>query len=394
MTPVAERSRRWSWSLSLIALQVACSDAAPQRYSGEAYPERRKGYESNGHILGYVTNGYSDSVSVIDLDTFSVIGHTPVGRDPVDVDGPRDIQLDQGRGLAYVILSYPLSIPGAHAVAAGATVRSGYLLELSLGNLATVGEQRIDARATGLAWSATQNQLATVHSDRDLGMVLTGVEQRRSNVAVMAAGSISQDTAVVRTVQTCVSPAGIVYAGTQPRAFIACTGEDSLVVVDTETLRILSRVPAGGLPTNKPMKIARNAAGSRLLLSNEVAWQTVVFSSEDQPTVLATTPILPGRPAAAGFVSEDRFVIAIQNADEIVLASAVTGEIIAEKPYSSQACLAPADVVQSASGRVFIVCEGSHYAPGTVVEVDLDTLEIIQSVEAELYPNHMALREP
>ena len=40
------------------------------------------------------------------------------------------------------------------------------------------------------------------------------------------------------------------------------------------------------------------------------------------------------------------------------------------------------------------MCEGNHYAPGAVVELDPQTLEIKARVEVGLYPERLTLLEP
>ena len=42
----------------------------------------------SGALVAFVTNSFSDTISVVDLETRSVVAQRPVGRSAVDVDGP------------------------------------------------------------------------------------------------------------------------------------------------------------------------------------------------------------------------------------------------------------------------------------------------------------------
>ena len=392
----ARRHQLGSWMATLVcaALQAACGSDAPQPYSGTAYPDQRPAYVANGHLLGYVANGYSDSVSVVDLDTFSVLGHAPVGRDPVDIDGPRNIQLDPNRGLAYVVLSYPLSVLSPHALEEGATERPGYVQQLSLSTLAIVGEQHVDPRVTSLSLSPDAALLAAAHNT-ERGMLFDEVDRRRADVDLIApAWGMQDDTAVVRRVRTCVAPAAVVHAGNPTRAFVACAGEGSIAVVDLENAQVLSRVRAGDAPVVKPLALARNPDGTQLLVANQVAFRVGVFSAQDTPELQAQTTSLMGVPFTPGFVSATEFLVPIQSPHGAVLASVATGEIILQRAYTDDECAYPSEVIRSADGRVFMVCEGNHFASGAIVELDVNTLDVTRRVGVQAYPDHLALLEP
>src|SRR3954468_19471090 len=105
----------------------------------DAYPNRRANFASAGCTLGYVANRESDSVSVLDLDSFDELGQVPVGRDLVDSDGPRHVVVDAEAQELYLVLSYPDSIQSPHAAANSSGPRSGYLVALALDDLRPLG---------------------------------------------------------------------------------------------------------------------------------------------------------------------------------------------------------------------------------------------------------------
>src|ERR1700759_3852624 len=114
-------------AIGLHALSMGACSRDDASTAGPAFPNPRVSFPSNGRTLGYVANGYSDTISVLDLGTLAVLGEVPVGINPVELDGPAQVTLDQTRGVAYVLLTYPLSVVGAHAVAHGARPPFGYV---------------------------------------------------------------------------------------------------------------------------------------------------------------------------------------------------------------------------------------------------------------------------
>jgi len=105
-------------ALLIVSLELAACSSGERTiadYEGEpAYPNQRGSYQAGGRLLGFVANRMSDTISVLDLDSMTRLGSVPIGRDPVDVDGPRHVVLDARRRLGYVALSYPLSVQSVH----------------------------------------------------------------------------------------------------------------------------------------------------------------------------------------------------------------------------------------------------------------------------------------
>jgi DNA-binding beta-propeller fold protein YncE len=397
---ITVRSRSVLACLALAGAIGGCGARSGEKdYEGVAYPNHRPQFEGGDHLLGYVANRMSDSISVLDLNDVRELGRAPVGIDPVDVDGPRHIAIDPAGGYAYVVLSYPLSVTSPHVAAAGQVSRAGYVQQLTLGDLAPIGEARVDPRAADLAMPADLSQIAVAHFDQDLSLKMSDdIDDRRANLALIAPpAEIASEAATTRSVRVCVAPIAAVYANGNARAYVACTGEDALVVVDTENATVLARVPAGDASVNKPLALSSDASATRLFLSNEVSSQVVVFSAEDTPTQLFASAPLDGVPYTAGSLSATEFAVPLRAAEGAASAArldATSGELLSETRYPHDLCLNPSEIKASASGRVFMVCEGDHYTPGSVLELDRSSLEALASTEVGLYPDHLALREP
>ncbi len=121
---------------------------------------------------------------MLDLDAMTLLGTVPVGRDPVDIDGPRHVVLDEANELAYVVLSYPFSDPSPHAAAQGAQQRFGYVEALQLSDLSVAGDLRVDPNADEIAFSSPNGLLSVSHYDTTLALQ-SDVDQRRANVILV-----------------------------------------------------------------------------------------------------------------------------------------------------------------------------------------------------------------
>jgi hypothetical protein len=62
--------------------------------------------------------------------------------------------------------------------------------------------------------------------------------------------------------------------------------------------------------------------------------------------------------------------------------------------YSADECENPSEPQFLLDGRLLLVCEGDHYTPGALVELDPDLLAIRARVSLGLYPERMAVVGP
>jgi hypothetical protein len=383
-------------ALALVAGACTSESATPEPYRGEPpFPNLRTEFASEGRTLGYVANRMSDSVSVIDLDGMSLLGSAPLGRDPVDVDGPRHVVIDPKRGIGYVTLSYPLSIVSAHASRNDASGRNGFVQAFSLSDLGPIGELRVDPGAADLAISDDGSTLLVSHFDLARSVLMPDLESRRATLALIdSAPAMAADDATLRSVTVCVSPSSIVYESERARAFVVCTGEDTLAVVDTDKAEVLSYVPAGERDTNKPYALVRSPFGERLALSNQIARSVVLFDVEDAPSSLGSLYLTEGIPYFVGWLSSERFVVPMQSPSGAALVDARDMAILNQVGFTPEVCENPSEARGFGEGRLMLVCEGSHFAPGAVVELDPETLDVLARVEVGIYPDRLAVLEP
>ncbi|HEV8549267.1 MAG TPA: hypothetical protein VGQ57_09565 [Polyangiaceae bacterium] len=389
-----------------LAIAPACG-GDPERRAGTselpAFPSRREVFPVGSRALAYVTNGGSDTVSVVDLDAFELLATVPVGLDPIDPDGPSDLALDAAAGTLYVVLSYPAPPnEGPHAAHHGLT-RHGFVEALSLGELRPLGALEVDTSPSGLALGRDGGTLLVVHDDIDRAAQLgDDIALRRAALwAIAPAAGIAQGTANARAVNVCAAPYTVNYAAADARAIVTCSGEDSLAVVDPGPLTVLARVPVaaprGGV--SKPQAAAREPSGTALAVSSSVARAVTLYRAEDMAVRFATafdgSPGVPdGVPYFAAWLGGSRLVVPLQSPDGAALLDAGSGAVLAATSYGPNDCGSPRQAVATAAGRVFMLCEGDHFTPGSVVELAPDTLEVLRAVPVDLAPDRMAVLLP
>lgn len=382
----------------LAALAAGCSDEnsgtlKDVAYSGTAYPNRRPLIEADGHLLGFVPSLASDAISVVDLDEMSVVTTVPIGRDPVDVDGPKHLLLDPSAGLAYVALSYPFSRPGAHERVAGATLRSGYAEALDLSDLSVVGDARLDPNTYEVALSS-HGVLASTHYDADNAAITTDPDARRSNlVLVDPASSIEGGQASPRRVSLPAASGALAFNADGSRLFVACTGIDSLLVIDTATGEMVGQAPTGMSPANKPISLVADVARERVLVSNEVASTVAVFDMADTPNALASLYV-GAQPMFPTWLSDSVIAVPYQQPNGVALFDETTSELLLDVRYTEAECRDPSELTLTADGRLLLVCQGSQFSPGWLVELDPETLAIKSRVDVGIYPERLTILAP
>lgn len=377
-------------------LACSSSDAKVGDFTGTAYPNQKAIFDRSSARLGYVANRSDDTLSVLDLDAMALLGSVPVGRDPVDIDGPRHVVLDVDNDLAYIALSYPFSNTSPHALSEGATQRSGYVEALHLADLSIAGDTRVDPSASEVAFSRATGELAVSHYDLFLALQ-SDPAARRANVAfVDPASAIATGEATPTRLSLCAVPAAMSFNADGSRLFVVCTGEDLVAVVEPDSQAVLARVPAASSTPAKPYALVADATRGRLLVSNQVTASVSVFDMADTPSLLATlsVPGVPGVPMFATWLSDTQIAVPFQAPSGAVVFDLETGKILAQNAYSDDDCANPAELTVTSDGRLRLVCEGTHYAPGAVVELDPQTLSIRASVSVGIYPERMAISEP
>lgn len=386
---------------------VACSAPDPTTiyeydpYEGEAYPDRREKIEVPESGAGFVTNSYSDTVSVLDLGTGETIGTYPVGRDPVTLDGPHHVVVSPSGDAVYVALSYPVvGVAGPHA-SHGSSARSGYAQKLAGDDLRVLGQVRVDENPGEIVLSEDGSRLVTSHFDLQRALKNpTDIDAARATLAVIDPTKMfmTGSPAAVR-ISTCVAPHGMVLSAPDgATAYVACYGEDSIAVVDLVAGEVKDRVVVGGNaegfgdPVYGPYSVVGSPGGGLIAIGNTVSKDVRFLDTETsqmRPELALSTLGAPYFPAWLD--GEAKLVVPMQAPDGIAVFDMETQGELVSRQFSGEECPLPHVAILLKDETIALVCEGDHIAPGKVVWLDPETLETVREATVGVYPDAIAV---
>lgn len=391
----------------LAAFAPACSQGDPpvihqyDPYEGEAYPDRRTPLTIPEGGAGFVTNSYSDTVSVFALATGETLLTVPVGRDPVSLDGPHHIAVSPSGDAVYIALSYPVvGLTGPHA-SHGASQRSGYAQKLDGADLSVIGQVRVDTNPGEIVLSEDGKRVVTSHFDLQRALQNLGdIDAARATVAVMdTAQMLDHGSPAAARITTCVAPHGMVLSRPDgATAYVACYGEDAIAVVDLDAGQVTARVPVGanaegfGDPVYGPYSLVASPSGDLLAIgdtvSNDVRFFDTKTAAMKEGAVLSTfgAPYFP-----AWFPDGSKLLVPTQGPDAVVVFDVEAQTELAHRDFTGDDCLLPHVAVPMKDGTFALVCEGDHVTPGKVIWLDPDTLETVRTVTVGVYPDALAV---
>lgn len=396
--------RRYRALLSLAALTGSvsgCGQHEPEyeNYDGPpAFPNRRTSYRTSSGSFGLVSDSLSDTLSLVDLDAMERVAAIPVGRDPVDIDGPHHLAVDRARGLVYVALSYPPpSAIGPHA-SHGYSQLAGYVQVLLLADFSTLAELRVEQNPGDVALSAA-GELAVSHFDLLRAQQISTLDaQRAALILVDPAAGLLDGTDQVQRISLCITPHAIAFDPARPRAYVSCTGEDAVAIVDLSNASVIDRVPVAdaigtpGSPEHEPYALELAPSGTQLLVSNTASHTVALFSVGDALERQVTAALL-GAPYFGAWLDEHEALVPTQGPSGVARIDLSTGELELDTTFSDDECSNPHEISLLADGRTFLVCEGDHQNPGAIAEIDPNSLELLGRVEVGVYPDRMVVLE-
>ena len=373
-------------------------------YTGPAaYPNRRPQLTAPNGDLGLVSNNGSDTVSALDLVNNKVLGSAPVGRDPVDGDGPSPLAGDRAKGFAYVALTYPAPVltPGAHS-AHGSSSRSGFVQKLALDDLRILGEVRVDKNPGDVVLSEDGSRLVVTHFDLNKALHPgLKLQEKRATLAVIHPDQIlpagSPDPVQITT---CIAPHGVALSRPDGKlAFAACYGEDAIAVVDvTDPSAAVLRIPVGdspgepGQPSYGPYSAVLSPTGARLVVGNTESKDVRLFDVTSK-TMLPLIIKTQGAPFFVAWSSDEKSLyIPTQSPDTLLVADVGTGDVVTSRTFDKATCKLPHEAVFSTDGAtLYVVCEGDHVTPSVILALDPSTLETKATMPVGVYPDRLAI---
>lgn len=392
------------------ACAAACTPTEEIRYVtdpyvGEpVYPNRRAQVVFPPGEIGLVSNSLSDTLTYLALPEGRVLATVPVGRDPVDIDGPHHLAVDRARGFVVTALSYPppIAAPGPHA-SHGSSDRFGFLQKLALDDLRLLGQVRVDANPGDVVMSDDGARVVVTHYDVKRALAGKTLEEQRANLMVIDPTVLStQGSPDPKSVRVCVAPHGVALSrGQGTTAYVACYGEDSLALVDLTAPELaVERFALPGGSTNPGASVlgpysATLAPDSSVLavgclLSREVR----LFDVAAKTFRPASLPLQGAAFFSAWSADGKTLFVPVQTPDALVAFDVSEGPSYGTSKQRALGadCVKPHEVARSSAGdSMYVVCEGDHVAPGAVLVVDAKTLETKARVEVGVFPDRVAL---
>jgi YVTN family beta-propeller protein len=236
----------------------------------------------------YVTNAGSNSVSVVDIATNTVVATVPVGRNPVysavTPDGTK----------AYVANS------GANSVSVIDTATNTVVATLTVGmNPATVAITpdgtkayviNTGANSVSVIDTATNIVVTTVPVGRnpvDIAITPDGTKAYVTNAGAHSVSVISTATnSVLTTVSVGSNPVDIAVTPDGSKAYVTNRAAHSVSVISTATNSVLTTVSVG----SNPVDIAITADGTEAFITNANANSVSVVGTATN-SVVATVPV-------------------------------------------------------------------------------------------------------
>lgn len=372
-------------------------------YEGDAYPTQSTPVAVPAGGMGVVSDSLSDTVSLVDLASGQRFASFPVGRNPVDIDGPHHVALDPSGGFAYVALSYPVvAATGPHATH-GSSARPGYAQKLALDDFRVLGQVRIDNNPGDILLSKDRKRLVTSHFDlqRALKQALedpTDVEAARATLAVIDPESMSATSPpAAQRIPVCVAPHAVVLSEPDgATAYVACYGEDVLAIVQLDDPGAeIKRVPVGdgasgfpGEPSYGPYSAVGSPGGKWIAIGNTTSNDVRFFDRATESMLPDKTFSTFGAPFFAGWSLDDKLLyVPTQQPDGVVVFDFEQGTQIAARDFAPGECERPHVIEMRDASTLLLVCEGDHVGAGSVLRLDAKTLDTLSSTEVGVYPD-------
>ncbi|MBK6460390.1 MAG: hypothetical protein IPF92_05200 [Myxococcales bacterium] len=361
------------------ALALGCKKAPPPPPAPRAIP-------TPPERAIYVTNNGSDSLSVIDRDGVTVT-NVPLDIDPDAREAPHHLGQAPG-GDMFVALAFPPE--GASPTKK--KPHAGHGVSTSPGRLARLLPGSLTVRATR---DVDENPGDVVVSHDGKSVLVTHFDMKRA-MTVAAAGNASPATMFARLQvwsaaslelraqrPLCVAPHGMALTRDDRTALVACYGSDELAAVDlTSPTLPTARYPLGGtpgvpgVPRYGPYSVTMVGDDSALVASLE-GNDLRVFDLRARAFVASRTVPMGAKVFMPAVQGTTVAYVPLQAPDSLARVDLAAGKVTAQVVKPIDECRAP-HAFALAGDRPFVVCEGDHKTPGTVLEIDPNTLATLR----------------
>jgi len=349
-------------------------------------------------------------VSVVDMQTFEELDRAPVGLVPVEKEGPHHLAITPDAAWAFIGISNfaPGSGSGPHG-SHGTGAADGYCLKMSLEDGRVVDEVRVERNPGDVR--LMPDGVTILQSHFDLLALQEAAEAGEDLYDATAVLSVIDGVTmqILRRVDTCPAPHGVGVAPDASAAYLACWGSDEIAIVDMESGEYeVTRVPVGadprvGSPEYGPYALAVSPADGSVWLS---CWMSdsrpdafgEVRRFDPETGEMDLDPILrvtTGNPMFSDFSDDgSRLYVPFQISDYLAVFDPETGDVLAQTSLlDTEACRNVHIATLSPDERsLYVLCEGDHpRSPGTLLDLDPNTLEMRRFVEVGMFPDDIAI---
>lgn len=344
----------------------------------------------------YVTNNGSDTISVIDRDGDTVVT-VPVDLDPDAREAPHHLAIDPARKTAFVALAFPpepAKKKDPHA-SHGKASDVGQVARLDLETLAVLEAVDVDENPGDIILTNDRSRILVTHFDMKRAMDVAA--KGAASPATMFARLVVLDAKTMKTLGArpiCTAPHGMVTTRDDRTAFIACYGSDELAIVDLSAEGFPStRVPLGaspgvpGVPRYGPYSVALSPDEKIVLVADLEGQDVRVFDRAAKAFVPERTVPLAAKAFMPAFLDDTTVLVPTQAPDGLVRVDLRESRVTGRATLTKRECTLPHAVKVAKDGRVYLVCEGDHKGPGSVLEIDRDTLATKKRWEVGVYPD-------
>jgi DNA-binding beta-propeller fold protein YncE len=350
---------------------------------------------------GYVTNNGSDSISVIDRNGDAVVS-VPVDLDPDAHEAPHHLAIDSVSKHVFVALAFPPDVkPSAkkdpHASHGNAS-DVGKLARLDLGNLAVRMSQDVDENPGDVVLTHDRKRVVVSHFDMKRAMDVAA--RGGASPSTMFAQLVVFDATDMKRLgarPVCVAPHGITVTKDDRTAYVACYGSDELAVVDLASEGFASsRIPLGaaqgvpGVPRFGPYS-ATLSPDEKLVVTADLEGQDIRVLDRASKRFLPDKNVpLAAKAFMPAFVDDHTLLVPTQSPDGLVRVDLENAKVERRTSFPREQCALPHVVRVAKDGRVYLVCEGDHRSPGSVLEIDPATLDVKKRWVVGVYPDGLA----
>lgn len=353
---------------------------------------------------GYVTNNGSDSISVFDRDGDSVV-NVPIDLDPDAHEAPHHLAVDSASKHVFVALAFPPEAKkdtkkDPHASHGNAS-DVGRLARLDLGNLAVRESREVDENPGDVVLTHDKRRVLVTHFDMKRAMDVAA--RGGASPSTMFAHLVVFDAKDMKRLGSravCVAPHGITVTSDDRTAYIACYGSDELAIVDLASDGFAtSRIPLGsaqgvpGVPRFGPYSATLSPDEKLVVVADLEGQDLRVLDRETKRFVPDKNVPLAAKAFMPAFVDDHTLLVPMQSPDGLARVDLETAKVVRRTSFPKEQCTLPHAARVAKDKRAYIVCEGDHRGPGSVLEVDAETLKVKKEWKVGIYPDGVAFGE-